>query len=1028
MIKKTLLEQAGLASLVVGMALASAPAFAQQATAAAADAAAAEETIVVTGSRIARRDLDTAAPLAVVSGQEFKNFGAVNVENIVNALPQVVPGTTAFSNNPGGGVATLNLRGLGATRTSVLVNGRRWMFYNTAQIVDLNTIPQFLIEGVETITGGASAVYGSDAIAGVVNFKLKNLEGFQANVTQSLTERGDGNRLDMNIAFGGSFADGRGHATVYGSYYNRKPIFAGQRPFSQSTFADRAAGGFQNGGSGTIPQGRIVVPQNAIFRNPAVALPPAGTTCANDPGCFTLARGGTTVFGTAGGGMWDSGTGSARPYDFVNDPYNYAPVNYLMVPQERYLLGGYADYEISKGVTAYMEVAYVQNDVRAQLAPTPVSGTFNVRLATVQPFLSATDFAALQAIDANETAINAQRAAIDVANGCGPNAAGTVVCTALNPATGQPVSPLGGLFGGTGAIANGAGVISADVFRRVSDINPRINNDERNAFRLLVGFRGDLGSGWRYDAYYSYARTRNSNVQEGNVSRAAFQRGLDGSGTALDIFGPGTLSTAMGQAISIIAQNQTTSSVEVAQANVGGPLFNLGWGADDVAINTGVEYRRMTSQFIPDTALSSGDVIGFNAANATSGGYHAKEVFGEIVIPVASGQSFFEKLEFTGAARYSDYSLPTVGGVWTYAIGGQWSPIKDITFRGQYSHAVRAPNVGELFAGGGVNFPQATDPCTRPAAAATGALRNTCIATGVPAFNLGGGVPSALQTNTQLQARTGGNPNLNAEEADTWTLGVVLRPSFIPRLSITVDYFNIEIGNAIATAGGGAANILTLCYDTFQNASNGFCQLITRNAATGAIDGSTNPDGSVASIFTGVANLSSLKTRGFDIGVDYTIPMNFGIFSSESRINLNFLGSIYQRNTFTPVRGQANVIECAGFFGSNCGTPQGKFQSQSRLTWMDGPLTTNLRWRYLSAVTDDAPLLNRTVERIPSYSLFDLSFAYDLTDNVSITAGVNNLFDKKPPILGTNQEQGNTFPSSYDVLGRDYFISVGFRF
>lgn len=982
-IKKTLLEQAGLASLVVGMALASAPAFAQQATAAA--DAAAEETIVVTGSRIARRDLDTPAPLAVVSGVEFRNFGAVNVENIVNNLPQVVPGTTAFSNNPGGGVATLNLRGLGDTRTSVLVNGRRWMFYSTDQVVDLNTIPQFLIEGVETITGGASAIYGSDAIAGVVNFKLKNLEGFQANVTQSLTERGDGNRLDMNVAFGGSFADGRGHATVYASYYNRKPIFQGQRAFSQSALADNGSGGFTSGGSGTTPAGRLSVPATAAI------------AAGNGLDAVTLARG-VGAFGTSLGGTWDSPTGTARPFTGA-DLYNYAPVNYLMVPQERYLFGGYADYEITKGLTAYMEVAYVQNTVKAQLAPTPVTGTFNVNLATVAPFLSAADNALLQQIDANETAINAARAA-----------------RGLTP-----------LFGGANAPANNAGIISASIARRVSDINARINNDERNAFRVLAGVRGEIGGGWNYDAYYSFARTRNANVQEGNVSRAAFQRGLDGSGTALDIFGAGTLNSAMANAISIIAQNNTISTLEVAQANVGGPLFNFGWGAGDVAINTGVEYRRMTSQFIPDTALSSGDVIGFNATNATRGGYHAKEIFGEIVLPIAADQPFFEKLELTGAGRYSDYSLPTVGGVWTYAVGAQWSPIKDITFRGQYSHAVRAPNVGELFSGGGVGFPQATDPCSTPAALAAGALRTTCIGTGAPASALGQGIPSGLQPNTQIQARTGGNPNLNAEEADTWTAGVVLKPTFIPRLSITVDYFNIKIGNAIATAGGGAANILSLCYNTFQNASNGFCQLITRNTSTGAIDGSANPDGSIASVFAGVANLSSIKTRGWDFGLDYSVPMAFGIFSSESKLNFNVLATIYNRNTFQPVLGINDVIECAGRFGANC-TPQAKFQSQSRVTWIDGNLTTNLRWRYRGPVTDDDNTTTYTVERIGSYSLFDLSFAYDLTDNVAITAGINNLFDKKPPVVGTNQEQANTFPGVYDVLGRDFFVSVGFRF
>ena len=1036
MIKKSLLEQTGrtslAASLVIGLAFAATPAFAQTATAAAAEAAG-DEMILVTGSRIARRDLDSAAPLAVVSGEEFKSFGAVNVESILNTLPQVVPGTTAFSNNPGGGVATLNLRGLGANRTSVLVNGRRWMFFSTNQVVDLNTIPAFLTEGVETITGGASAVYGSDAIAGVVNFRLKNVEGFQANVTQSLTERGDGQRLDLNVAFGGTFADGRGHATVYSSYYNRKPVFAGQRPWAERALTDNSTfTGFVNGGSSFIPAGRLAVPGTSTLFNPANGPLPTGTTCpapagtANPAGCQVLPRSAGTSFATGFGGIFPGGRADARDYQNPADAYNYAPVNYLMVPQERYLLGGYADYEITPGVTAYTEVSYVQNRVNAQLAPTPVGVTLPISINAVSPFLSAADVARLQTIDANETSINAQRAAIDAANGCATGAALGTLCTGLNLA-GARVSALGPLFTGTSATANGAGIIQGNLNWRMPSSAPRINDDERHSFRVLAGVRGEIGSGWNYDAYYMFSRTRNANIQTGNVSTAAITGALNGSRAAVNFFGPDAATPAQLASISILAQNNTISSLEVATGTVGGPLFDMGLGGGDVAFNGGFEYRRVTSQFIPDTALASGDVIGFNAASPTRGAYDAKEVFGELLIPIAADRPFFEKLEITAAGRYSDYSLPTVGGQYTYAIGGQWAPIKDITFRGQYSRAIRAPNVGELFSGGGDNAPRVVDPCATAPALAAGRLRDTCIATGVPAGVLGGPIPGPLQPNEQITSRTGGNPNLNAEVATTWTAGVVLKPSFIPRLSITVDYWNIEIGNAIATAGGGAANILNLCYNTFQDPNNGFCQLITRNVATGSFDGSFNPNGSRAVVFEGAANLSSLKTRGWDIGVDYSLPLAFGLFSDESKLNINFLGTITESNVFTPVNGVNSVVECAGLFGLNCGNPQGKFQGQGRLTWMDGGLTTNLRWRYLSGVTDDAVAV-RTIERIPAYSLFDLSLAYDINDNVSITAGVNNIANKVPPILGSNQQQSNGYPSVYDVLGRDYFVSVGFRF
>ncbi|WP_243453587.1 TonB-dependent receptor plug domain-containing protein, partial [Polymorphobacter multimanifer] len=267
MTRTNILAQTGRASLALALIMSAAPAFSQTTTAG--GAAADDEAIVVTGSRIARRDLESAAPFAVIGQEEFRLTGTINVENVINALPQVVPGITAFSNNPGGGVATLNLRGLGAARTMVLVNGRRWMFYSTNQVVDLNTIPTFLIESTDVVTGGASAVYGSDAISGVVNVRLKNVEGFEGNVTNAITEAGDGNRFDANLAFGGSFGDGRGKATVFASFSRRNAIFAGDRAFSETALADsNPPGGFVSGGSGATPQGGITVPGTNVFRDP----------------------------------------------------------------------------------------------------------------------------------------------------------------------------------------------------------------------------------------------------------------------------------------------------------------------------------------------------------------------------------------------------------------------------------------------------------------------------------------------------------------------------------------------------------------------------------------------------------------------------------------------------------------------------------------------------------------------------------------------------------------------------------------
>ena len=333
--------------------------------------------IVVTGSRIARRDLETAAPIAVVGQEEFKLSGTVNVEQVINTLPQVIPGSTAFSNNPGGGVSTLNLRGLGEVRTLVLVNGRRWMFYDANQITDLNTIPAFLLEGVDVVTGGASAVYGSDALAGVVNFRLRtDLSGVEAGGQYGLTERGDGRRYEAYVALGTALPDNRGHATVYAEYFRRAAIFQGARDYSREAQGDNASPvstGLIPGGSSTTPNGRFTSTY-------------AATNCPTG-----------NIF--CGGGAYFTAAGVSRPR-VATDLYNFAPANYLQVPQERYLMGGYADYDIGGGNTAYIEASFVNNRVANELAATPVTGTFQVNVNAVSPFLSAANVAALRALDA----------------------------------------------------------------------------------------------------------------------------------------------------------------------------------------------------------------------------------------------------------------------------------------------------------------------------------------------------------------------------------------------------------------------------------------------------------------------------------------------------------------------------------------------------------------------------------------------------------------------------------------------------
>ena len=949
--------------------------------------------IFVTGSRIARRDLTSSSPLTVVQDEEFTLSGAVNVEQVINTLPQVIPGSTSFSNNPGGGVATLNLRGLGEQRNLVLVNGRRYIFYDPNQIVDLNTIPAFLIDSVDVVTGGASAVYGSDALAGVVNFRLRtDLDGITAGAQYNITEEGDGRRYNAYVAIGSQMADGRGHVAAYAEYYNRGSIFQGDRAFSRFALQDNATGtALQNGGSAGVPQGRFTAATELAIGT--------GASCVNDPtanppvvinNCVGIAR--NTNF--TGLGAFFFGPGNQRAYNGATDAYNYAPSNYLMVPQERWTLGGYAEYEVVENVNAYTEVTFVNNRVQNELAPTPITQNINFNIATACTQVDAATCATLQQIGANQQAAIALAQARGATNPFGPNGTGPAAIGALQP-----------------------GQVRLGVNTRTAAITNRNSADDRNAFRALVGVRGNLSENLTYDAFYMFARTRNSNIQEGNVSRSAFITNVQ-NGTC-NVFGANRLSATCIDNIAILAQNTEISQLQVAQASIAGSLFQTPWSDDSVGFAIGTEWRSMSAAFIPDTALSSGDVVGFNAGDPTAGGYNVKEVFGELRIPIVSN-SFLHRFEVTGAARYSDYSLDAVGGVWTYAGGVELAPVSDITFRAQYQRAVRAPNVQELFGGAAVNFPAATDPCSNrtPVAGRTAELRALCIATGVPAAAV---FTQAIQPNDQIQSATGGNPNLQEEVADTFTAGVVLRPRFIPRLNIAVDYYDIEIDNAIAAAGGTANNILNLCYNTIKNANSAICQLIARDPS-GVISGPPFV------ISANNANLSSLTTEGIDFQIDYSMPLSFSMTGAgESRLNFFFLGNYSWESNFTPLSDlPEEVTECAGTFGLNCGDPTARWKWSSRLSLIDGPVTASVRWRHIGSTTDDEG--GYVVSDLDSYDLFDLAFSVNAGDHLTLNFGVNNLLDKQPPIIGSNQEQANTYPGTFDVLGRDFFVSANLRF
>lgn len=952
--------------------------------------------IIVTGSRIQRTDLTSTSPVSVVPQEEFRLSGAVNVEQVVNTLPQVLPGVTGFSNNPGNGATTLNLRNLGTTRTLVLVNGRRWMFFDTNQIVDLNTIPQFLLDGVDVVTGGASAVYGSDAVAGVVNFRLRKVEGVEIGGNYSITERGDGARYDANFALGTSLADGRGNVTLFANYTRRQSIFASARSFSRQVAQDGCiVPGSTNPDNGLgTPRLPITTIANCSAAGGEVGLYQGGSPNGNIATIgITSTR--SIIFNPTGGGSRDF----VDPFDL----YNFGPDNYLQLPQERYLIGAYGNYEVSDNLELYSELTFASSTVAQELAPTPTGVPAALQIAS--PFFNDQTRSTLALIA-------------------------------------DPANP---------------GFTTATTVQfRFTQAGARNQEDTRQSFRTLFGARGDITENLRYDAYYFFSRTRNSRLQTGNIVRSrlinALQTDFAPDGTVrcrdagaraqgcvpLNAFGLNQASQASLNYLTVGSNVIFQSDIQNAVASVSGELFNFGLGAEDVGFAVGGEYRKLSSRFVPDALLSSGDVLGFNAGTPTRGSYDVKEVFGEIRVPILK-DNLFSSLEVNGAVRYSDYSLGNVGGVWTYAGGVDFAPVEDVRLRGQYQRSVRAPNVEDLFAGQSTGFPAVTDPCSdrgQPAQR-TETLRALCIASGVPAAAV---FTRGVQPAAQIQADFGGNPNVGEETSDTYTFGVVYRPSFIPRLNITVDYFDIKVKDTISTFAGGLGNALSLCFTVVQNLSDPVCSIFPgrRNPQTGALGqtaGGTNPP--VLS-----ANIGELSTSGVDLQVDYNMPLAFSLFGeAESRVSFFYLATFldtFRSFSVQSIRERETIAEGTLLQASN---PLPKYRHTARVSFSDGPAQISLRWRHNGAVNDSR--LNNTFNglvripqdpgtlpnaRVKSINYFDLSTSIDVNDRLNFTFGVNNLFDKLPEVLGSLAEQANTYPGFYDPLGRDFFVSARMRF
>jgi iron complex outermembrane recepter protein len=966
------------------------------------------ESVVVTGSRIpVSSAFDAPTPVSIIGQEDIKMSGTLNVENILNQSPQFTgatngsPSSNTQQANGNSGAAYANLRNLNSgsntPRTLVLVNGRRWTINGTSLATDLNTIPTALIQRTEIVTGGSSAVYGSDAIAGVINFVMKqDFTGAEVDSQVNFDSYTGTPEYSFDVTVGSNFDHDRGNVAVSMDYLNRGGIRQSQVSYAKyplnescvttaswmrdgpgtangASAANCAASGgrmgFTQGGSTSSPAGQF----NSIFTGTDATLASLKAAAGIGTGSFTFD--GTT----------------ARPVNNPTDLYNLTSQNYMQIPQERWMINSFAHYDIAPWITAYAEMHFSNNTVSVQLTPSNLGGQ-SFLVNTNNPYLSPAMDAVLVRLDQLETGT-------------------TSIVEGSKTYTTTP----------------GDGLAILQMNRRFVELGNRTDDDNRVAWRFAGGFRGDIGSlsdsfmkDLSYDIYYDYARTIDTNWLSGVGARSAIQDAIlsqNGQAPVCDIFGP-NMSAACVKKVGITDQYTTKAEQAGAVGSLSGTAFDA--PAGPVQFNLGLEWRFDSAQYIPDQYLATGEPTGFNYSYPTKGNTSVKEVFGELRVPVIKDVTLIKSLTVNGAFRNSSYSLSGVGSVWTYSAGADWKVVDDIAFRGQFQHAIRAPNVGELYGGSALNFQSNTiDPCGgQYTGAHTAALQALCVATGVPAGNVWTNV---VQDASKLVGYTsGGNPNLAQEASDTITLGTVLTPRFVPGLQASVDFYSIDIKGAIGVFGGSANAVLNNCYLSGNtSAANQNCAVINRDSS-GVI---TAP----YYINLGNVNAAFLKTQGVDVGAAYMFDPGFALITGDSTITVTSNWTI--ATEFKSVGTTGIATSCLGQFGGTCLEPSPNWKGVSNVNWHDGPLTLNLRWRFIGSTTDDRhklqgiPLAAMTNPVIPIYNYFDLSGSYDINENLTATAGVNNLFELEPP-TPAKTSYGNTWPATYDAFGRTIFINL----
>lgn len=926
------------------------------------------ETIVVTGSRIRRVDLETSSPVFVIDKSAIEKTGKLTIGDLLQEAPSIAGAATnpAVNNGGGTGASTVSLRGLGSSRTLLLVNGQR-VFYG-----DVNSIPINMVERIEILKDGASAVYGSDAIGGVVNFiTRRDFQGMEASFDYGVSDRDDGERKGGSLTIGHSSDRG---SLVVGVTYNRQDaVSAGDRDFSKVALSN-SFGEISVGGSPSIPNGRYVVNSALLAAN--------GLNCPNGQITRIEGRPGTS----AGDFRCYVGNGPN------NDTYNFAPLNLEMTPSERAGLFAAGNYRISDNVEAYFEAFTNKTRSNYQLAPLPLI------------------------LGANQSGVVISRNSI------------------YNP------------FGAEVNGVPGAAISSGGI--RMSVAGNRIGNFSTQADQLNTGLRGTFGDTWNWDAGISWARINQNSSFTGyyrkrEIADASGPSFIDANGVArcgtptaviagctpINFLGlenqtaAGRANLAALQALSVTPSTHDYSNEKIARFNLTGEIVELPAGALSVAF--GGEYRKDYQYSQPDASSLIIDDLGNcltardACASASKGELSVREFYAEFFVPVLKDVFLAKSLNLTLGSRYSDYSA--FGDTTNSKIGIEWRPIDDVLLRGTVAEVFRSPTISDLYAGIAPNAASYSDPCNGVTAGSPDASNIAC--RGIP-FNPNGNPFN--QTGAQTSEIAGSNDALTPEEGKSFTWGVVYDPSWLEGFSTSVDIWRIYLTNTIGALG--TQTILDQCF------TNGrFCELFTRDEI-GDVEFTNNR----------LRNIGRIDTSGVDLSFKYRLPET-SVGNFRASLDVTYLQKYNVRTIEADVTSQFNAA--GSFFGSAFGGDgnYARWRGIGTVAWNMGNFDASWRVRYVGpsrfgdvAQAGDGynvitPVTNQDEGvqsfRIGAATYHNVQFGYNIEPiHTTVEVGIDNLFDKQPPLLWQYGFNGNTDERTYDTVGRYYWMRAGVKF